>query len=109
MADHPACCRPVDDGLLLFVRLTPKSSRDAVEGMVSADDGSAHLKARVRAAPEGGKANAALEKLLAKTFGIPAGAVSLKAGATARLKTIALRGETSALLARLTQLVEDSR
>lgn len=109
MTEPPACCRPTDSGLTLFVRLTPKSSRDALEGMVATGDGRSHLKARVRAVPEDGKANAALQKLLAKAFGIPAGAVSLTGGATMRLKTLELRGETAALVARLAQLTADSR
>ncbi|WP_048647335.1 DUF167 family protein [Nitratireductor soli] len=109
MMELPACCRATDGGLTLFVRLTPKSSRDGLEGMVTTDDGRSHLKARVRAVPEDGKANAALQKLLARAFGIPAGAVSLTGGATMRLKTLELRGETAALAAQLAQLIAGSR
>ena len=109
MSEHPACCRPTDSGLAVFVRLTPKSSRDALEGVGATDDGRSHIKARVRAAPEDGKANAALKKLLAKSFGIPASAVSLTSGATARLKTLELRGETAGLLARLEHMIGDGR
>ena len=56
--------RPRGDGLDLFVRLTPKAATDALQGFATAADGSVHLKARVRAVPEKGAANAALEKLL---------------------------------------------
>ena len=52
--------RLVPDGLEITVRLTPKSSRDALEGAESGADGGAWLKARVRAVPEDGKANKAL-------------------------------------------------
>ncbi|MEQ1648106.1 MAG: DUF167 family protein, partial [Hyphomicrobiaceae bacterium] len=46
--------RATKDGLELRVRLTPKSSRDAVEGIETTADGPA-LKARVTAIPEDGK------------------------------------------------------
>ncbi|QZZ36975.1 DUF167 family protein [Nitratireductor kimnyeongensis] len=90
-----------DEGLALFVRLTPKSARDAIEGAVKTADGRSHLKARVRAVPENGKANAALEKLLAKEFGVPPTSVSVTGGATARLKTVEIRGVPKELLTHL--------
>lgn len=93
--------RRCDAGVELFVRLTPKSSRDAVEGIDVAADGRSHLKARVRAVPEKGKANQALERLLADRLGVPAGAVSVVAGGTARLKTVRVAGEAAAIEARL--------
>ena len=86
-----------DDGVDLFVRLTPKSSSDALEGGGTAADGSVHLKARVRAVPEKGAANAALEKLLAKALGVPASAVSVVAGGTSRLKTVRITGDPAGL------------
>ena len=48
------------DGLLLTVRLTPKGGREALDGIETLADGRAVLKARVRALPEDGEANAAL-------------------------------------------------
>ncbi|RWG37062.1 MAG: DUF167 domain-containing protein, partial [Mesorhizobium sp.] len=44
--------RPRDDGIDLFVRLTPKAAVDRIEGIETAADGRSHLKARVRAVPE---------------------------------------------------------
>lgn len=85
------------DGADLFVRLTPKSSRDALEGVETTADGAAHIKARVRAVPEKGAANAALERLVARTLGIPAGSVAVVAGGTARLKTLRIACDPSAL------------
>lgn len=101
MTNLPAFCRLAENGLALFVRLTPRSARDAIEGTAETADGRCHLKARVRAVPENGKANAALEKLLAKQIGVPSGAVSVAGGATSRLKTVEIRGEHEALLIRL--------
>ncbi len=89
--------RPHGNGIDLFIRLTPKSSADAVEGPAGAADGNIHLKARVRAAPEKGAANAALEKLLARALGVPPSTVSVVAGGTARLKTVRVTGDPAAL------------
>lgn len=88
------------DGADLFVRLTPKSSRDTLEGVETTADGAVHVKARVRAVPEKGSANTALERLVARSLGVPFGAVSVAAGGTSRLKTVRIAGEP-ALLARL--------
>jgi uncharacterized protein len=96
------------DGAHLRVRLTPKSSRDALEGAETLADGTCVLKARVRAVPEDGKANDALVALVAKAVKIPASRVKIAAGATARLKTLALTGEAAELSARLEALVPKS-
>ncbi|BCH22396.1 DUF167 family protein [Mesorhizobium sp. L-8-3] len=93
----PAPWRARADGIDLFVRLTPKASKDAVDGVGTAADGRTYLKARVRAVPEKGAANAALERLVAKTLGVPAGNVSVVAGGTARLKTLHAVGDTERL------------
>jgi uncharacterized protein (TIGR00251 family) len=91
----------VSGGAIVFhVRLTPKGGRDAVEGWETASDGSAHLKARVRAVPEDGKANAALIALLADTFDLSKSAIQIVAGATSRLKRVQITGDL-ALAARL--------
>ncbi|THF57508.1 DUF167 family protein [Ollibium composti] len=89
--------RPRDDGIDVFVRLTPKSSTDALEGAAEAADGSTHLKVRVRAVPEKGAANAALEKLLAKALGVPLSTVKVVTGGTSRLKTVRITGDAATL------------
>jgi uncharacterized protein YggU (UPF0235/DUF167 family) len=97
---------PVEGGLLVEVRLTPRGGRDALDGLETMADGRIVLKARVSAAPEGGKANVALVKLLAAAAGLPASRAAIVAGATARLKRIRLSGEPSALLDALNSLPE---
>jgi uncharacterized protein YggU (UPF0235/DUF167 family) len=96
--------RPRGDGVDLFVRLTPKSATDALEGAATAADGGAHLKARVRAVPEKGAANAALERLLAKALGVPASAVGVVAGGTSRLKTVRIAGDPASLAKAIERL-----
>lgn len=55
----------------------------------------------MRAAPTEGEANAALLALLAKLLAVPRSRMELIAGATARLKAVAVSGEAEALLSRL--------
>ncbi|MFN4276876.1 MAG: DUF167 family protein [Ferrovibrio sp.] len=85
------------DGLRLFVRLTPKGGRDAIEGVKPTADGGAELAARVTAVPEDGKANAALLKLLAKSLKLPGRDFEIVAGATDRHKQIHISGDPAAL------------
>lgn len=58
-----------------------------------------YLKARVRAAPENGEANAALEKLIAKAFGVAKGKVKVVRGQTARMKQLEIEGASEAEIA----------
>ena len=96
--------RTRENGIDLSVRLTPKSSVDRLEGVEMTADGHSHLKARVRAVPENGAANQALQRLVAKALGVPASAVSVVAGATARLKTLRVLGDPAVLAQRIEAL-----
>ena len=107
-ASNSTYFRASDIGIAVFVRLTPGSSRDALEGSDIAADGRTYLKARVRAVPEDGKANRALEKLLAKKLGVAARDVSVTAGATSRLKTLQVSGDPTELAEKLRALVDES-
>ncbi|MDX8465540.1 DUF167 family protein [Mesorhizobium sp. VK23B] len=89
--------RARDDGIDLYVRLTPKAALDRIDGVETAADGRSHLKARVRAVPEKGAANTALERLVAKALGVPGSAVSVVAGGTSRLKTVRILGDAAEL------------
>ncbi len=86
------------------MRLTPRGGRDAIDGTLTTADGKVWLAARVRAAPEGGKANAALIRLLAKRLGVARGAVSLVAGARQRRKRLHVAGDARTLGARAATL-----
>jgi uncharacterized protein YggU (UPF0235/DUF167 family) len=78
------------------VRLTPSGGADRIDGCATDDAGRTYLKARVRAAPEGGKANAALEALLAKALGVAKSKVKVARGVTARLKTVEIESLSDA-------------
>jgi uncharacterized protein YggU (UPF0235/DUF167 family) len=93
--------RAAPDALELAVRVTPKGGRDAIEGVMALADGTCLLKVRLRAPPSGGAANAALIRLLAQALGVPQRAVSLFAGAGARIKRLKIEGPGAILAARL--------
>lgn len=94
----------VAGGVRLFVRVTPKGGRDAVDGVLSLADGRAILKVRVRSAPSEGEANAAVNKLVAKALGIAPSHVRLEAGTTSRIKTLYISGDGPILIAALEKL-----
>jgi uncharacterized protein YggU (UPF0235/DUF167 family) len=87
---HGAAC------VIAHFRLTPKSSKDAVEGVTLTSDGPA-FQARVCAIPENGAANAALEGLVARWLALPKRSVSLASGGKSRLKSLRITGDPEAL------------
>jgi uncharacterized protein YggU (UPF0235/DUF167 family) len=89
---------------MLAVRLTPKGGRDSIDGVEQLADGRSVLKARVRAAPSEGEANDAVCRLLAKAVGVPPRDVALAAGATARIKRLAIAGDPPTLIAALEKI-----
>jgi uncharacterized protein (TIGR00251 family) len=99
-----AAVRILENAVRFSVRLTPKGGRDALEGWIAAADGNLHLKARVSAPPEGGKANKALIALLSKQLDAPKSAIRIVSGETARLKVVEIAGNTGALKPRLQAL-----
>ncbi len=89
-------------------RLTPKGGRDAIDGVATLSDGTAVLACRVREAPEDGRANEALRRLIAKAAGAPASRARVAAGAKARVKQVAVDGDAQALMAALASHAADA-
>jgi len=75
------------DGLLLRVKAQPGARKNGVTGT---HDG--RLKVAVTQAAEKGKANAALQKVLAAALGLKKSQIELTAGPTSALKTFRLTG-----------------
>ena len=92
------------NGVDLFVRLTPRASKDEIGSVETTADGREHLTARVRALPDKGKANDALERLIAEWLRVPRSTVSVSAGATQRLKTLRVSGDPQTLAERIGEL-----
>lgn len=89
-------------GVRVAIRLQPAAARDCIDGLVADAAGATWLAARVRAVPEHGKANAALVKLLAKSWRLPAGSIAVVRGVTGRNKIVEVAGGPE-LLTRLKQ------
>jgi uncharacterized protein YggU (UPF0235/DUF167 family) len=89
------------DGVVIHCRLTPKGGRDAIDGVFARSDGQSVLVARVRSAPEDGKANDAFRALIAARLGVSLSSVRLAAGAKSRVKQLSVAGDAGELIARL--------
>jgi hypothetical protein len=77
-------------GVRANVRVTPRAGRSGLTGVREG-----RLLLKVAAAPEGGKANAALLKLLSKAWGVPQSSIEIVAGASGREKVLLVRGVTA--------------
>ncbi|WP_339614498.1 DUF167 family protein [uncultured Parvibaculum sp.] len=88
--------RRAPDGVLVALKVTPKSGANRIEGLVGDGDGT-RLRLRVTAAPEKGKANEAVMKLVAKAWGLPKSSLSIASGETAPLKMLLVRGDSAVL------------
>lgn len=88
-------------GVKVAVRLTPRASRDRIDGMAAEADGSAVLKVSVTAIPEDGKANAALVKLLSKAWRLPKSSIDIVQGATDRRKLLLITGDAALIRRRI--------
>ncbi len=95
----------VADGIVLSVRLTPKASRNEIDGWAVGADGKVHLKVRVTAVPEKGKANKALIKLLSKSLGLAPTLIDVVAGETNRNKRLKIEGAATQLAEHLLEQI----
>ncbi len=73
------------DGVLIKVRVKPRARKNAVDGVRSQA-----LMVSVTAAPEGGKANAAVAEVLSRALQYPKNLISVARGQTSRDKTLRL-------------------
>lgn len=86
-AGIPAFLEPAREGVVLSVRLQPKSAKNEFVAVIGNS-----VKIRVTAPPIKGAANEACREFLAKTFGIARSRVRILAGAQSRQKRILLTG-----------------
>jgi uncharacterized protein YggU (UPF0235/DUF167 family) len=63
--------------------------------------GDAVLKARVQALPEGGRANDALERLIADWLDVPPSSVKVVHGGKSRMKQVLIEGDAGTLAKRI--------
>jgi hypothetical protein len=85
------------------VRLTPRGGSDRFDGVVETADGRTWLAARVSAAPEDGKANRALVRLLAKRLRVAPRDIEIVSGAGSRQKRLRVAGLSAEVAAQRLQ------
>ena len=98
--------RRLPGGIAVAVRLRPKAAATRIDGVAADAAGRPALKARVTAAPESGKANAALIALLAKRWKLPKSSLSIAGGAKDRTKLVHVAGDPAELERRILQWIE---
>ncbi len=99
---------PSAAGVTVRVRAQPGAGRSEIAGLETRARGEVSLKVRVRAQAEKGKANQAVIETLAKALGLARSRLSLKQGATARTKLVAIEGDPEELAAALARLVDET-
>jgi len=95
-------------GVTLRVRAQPGAGRSEIAGLETRARGEVSLKVRVKAQAEKGKANQAVIETLAKALGLARSRLSLRSGAKARTKLIAIEGDPDDLAAALQRLVDET-
>jgi len=98
----------VRGGLKLRVRVTPHAKRATVFGIIDLPGCGPTLKVSVTVPAENGKANDALLKLLAKTWGLPKSSLTVVSGKNSRMKTV-LIGDNSDVLQAWLQRAKEIR
>lgn len=88
-------------GVRLAVRLTPRASRNGVDGIAADAEGRPLLKLRLVAPPVEGAANEALIAFLSKTLSLRKADIAIRSGETSRVKILHLTGDSAAILQKL--------
>ena len=83
----PPYLTPSKGAVLLDVFVQPRGAKDAVVGIHGRS-----LKLKVKAPPVDGKANAAVEELVATVLSVPRSAVTVVGGESSRHKRVAVAG-----------------
>ncbi len=81
--------REVEDGIVVSVKVQPNASRDRVVG-----EHADQLKIAVTVAPEKGKANKAVIKVLSKSLDVKSSDIEILSGETSREKKVLIRNIT---------------
>jgi hypothetical protein len=89
------------DGVRLAVRLTPRASRNGLDGVGADADGRPFLRIRLTAPPVEGAANQALIDFLSEILAVRKKDIVIRSGDTGRFKILEVTGKPDALAARL--------
>lgn len=84
--NSPNCIKKVENGVVLFIRLTPNSSKDDFIGYCDE-----YVKIKVSAPPNENRANKKLLSFLSDTFNLSKSSVEIVSGDKSRLKKVLLK------------------
>lgn len=101
MADLPFAAEAGGQAVRLAVRLSPRASRNSLEGIVAGADGRVAAAIRLNAPPVDGAANEALIRFVAEALAVPKSSVTIRSGHTSRQKLLVIAGSSETLLQRL--------
>ena len=90
--------------MTLAVKVTPRASRTEITGIQPQADGRTALAVRVASPPVDGAANDVLVAWLAKQLGVARSAITLRSGATGRLKILRIEGDGAVISEKLAAL-----
>jgi uncharacterized protein (TIGR00251 family) len=96
MAELPPFVRVHPEGFTIAVRVTPKARAELIGPLRGTE-----LTVKVSAAPEDGKANDAVIRLIATTLGVNRSNVTVLKGQTSRSKVLLARGCSPEQVSRL--------
>ena len=90
-----------NDGLRVAIRLTPRAKADRLLATAATAEGGRVIKATVTAPAEGGRANEALLRYLARVWCLPRGDFSIFQGTQSRNKTVHIAGDSRQLIEKI--------
>lgn len=106
---EPPLAERAEDGLILPLRVTPRAGRRAVAGTAEDADGRRRPLVRATAAPEDGRADAAVVRLLAERLRLSTGAFGAVADPPARRKRLRVTGDPDDPAGRPAALVDGGK
>lgn len=90
----PSFIEQQGDDVIVRVKAVPGSSRDSIAGPLGD-----RLKIRIAAAPEAGKANKAIIKLLARQCGVKVNQITIESGHTSAEKSLRITSARADVIA----------
>ncbi len=101
MSELPYGAEAGGQAVRLAVRLSPRASRNALDGVVTGADGRSALSVKLNAPPVDGAANEALIRFVAEALKLPKSSVAIRSGHTSRQKLLTIAGDAPEILRRL--------
>jgi len=93
--------------ILLFTKVIPNSSKDAIGTIEKSINNKYVLKLKVSAVPENNKANNAVIKLLSKQLDITINDFEISSGEKSKLKNIIIHGDIKEIENKLLSLIDN--